>query len=168
MFQSSRTASGSWRWHSPNACSPSSASVISNSKPSRIRRATLRMTLESSTTRQVFIAASFFPCGQSAVPRCCSHPRLSRRERIAAHVEHAIHVEDDEKLSFQPMYAGRDAREARVEIDRVCFAGVVRKLEHLADGVDEKPVGLTLDLDADRHRRSVLLALRQPEPAAHV
>src|SRR5215471_10799448 len=155
MFQSSRTASGSWRWHSPNACSPSSASVIANSKPSRIRRATLRMTLESSTTRQVFIAASLFPCGSPQSHDVVSHPRLSRRERIAAHVEHAIHVEDDKKLSFQPMHAGRDARETRVEIDRVRFAGVVVQLEHLADGVDKKPVGLALELDSDRHRRLV-------------
>src|SRR5471030_1246674 len=58
MFQSSRIASGSPRLQTSSAFSPSSASEILKSRPSRIRLATFRMTLESSTTRHVFILAS--------------------------------------------------------------------------------------------------------------
>src|SRR4051795_1400919 len=58
MFQSSRIASGSPRLQTSSAFSPSSASMIWKSSPSRMRLATLRMTLESSTTRHVFILAS--------------------------------------------------------------------------------------------------------------
>src|SRR6201996_565470 len=58
MFQSSRIASGNPRLQISSAFSPSSASTIWKSSPSRMRRATLRMTLESSTTRHVLILAS--------------------------------------------------------------------------------------------------------------
>src|SRR5450759_3141083 len=47
-----------------SACSPSSPSTISNSSPSRIRRATLRMTLESSTIKHVFIAHPRYLCSK--------------------------------------------------------------------------------------------------------
>src|ERR1700728_4739174 len=55
MFQSSRIASGNPRLQTTSSFSPSSASTIWKSRPSRIRLATFRMTLESSTTRHVFI-----------------------------------------------------------------------------------------------------------------
>src|SRR5262245_19863133 len=77
MFQSSSTASGSRFWHALSASSPSSASEISKSSPSRMRRATLRITLESSTTRHVFMT---------------HRPLLSRRARTSpslSHLEHA-------------------------------------------------------------------------------
>src|SRR5690349_12164597 len=52
---SSSTASGNLYSQILSACAPSSASEISKSSRSRMRLATLRMTLESSTTRQVFM-----------------------------------------------------------------------------------------------------------------
>src|ERR1700687_1225312 len=58
MFQSSRIASGNPSLQTSSAFSPSSASMIRKSRPSRMRLATFRMTLESSTTRHVLISAS--------------------------------------------------------------------------------------------------------------
>src|SRR5204863_1529088 len=80
MFQSSSTASGMRPRQASSACSPASASEISNSSPSRIRRATLRMTLESSTTRQVFIAASLFTFAGVAAPSY----HFNRQQDLAA------------------------------------------------------------------------------------
>ena len=56
MFQSSSTPSGILRLQASRASLPSAASSISNSSSWSIFRATKRMTLESSTTRQVFMA----------------------------------------------------------------------------------------------------------------
>jgi hypothetical protein len=58
MFQSSRMPSGIRFRHASTASSPFSASAISNSSPSRILLATLRMTLESSITKNVFMVSS--------------------------------------------------------------------------------------------------------------
>src|SRR2546423_7279558 len=98
MFQSSNTASGILLRQLSSACSPSSASAISNSSPSRIRRATFRMTLESSTTRQVFITTSLFrfrltvKYSQQFFPLHCSC-------RLSAHsnIENTLDVENDQK-----------------------------------------------------------------------
>ena len=57
-------------WHpctTASACSPSSASMIWKSISSRMRRAIFRTTLESSTTRQVFISRP--PCLTSGACR---------------------------------------------------------------------------------------------------
>ncbi len=58
MFQSSSTASGMAARHHARASMPSAASAISKPMSSRTRRATLRITRLSSTTRQVFTACS--------------------------------------------------------------------------------------------------------------
>src|SRR3569623_1040622 len=58
MIHASSTASGRPRVQTSLAFSPSAASMISKFRPSRIRRATLRITLESSTTRHVFMLPS--------------------------------------------------------------------------------------------------------------
>src|SRR6476619_3287209 len=106
MFQSSSTASGMARLQASSAFSPSSASMIWKSRPSRIRRATLRMTLESSTTRHVLMAASlppqrgylhFFSLAPSSDALC--------RLRIRHQREDAIDVEDDHELAVEPMDA---------------------------------------------------------------
>src|SRR6266511_2332939 len=166
MFQSSSTASGISRLHSSIACWPSSASLILISSPSRMRRATLRMTLESSTTKQVFIAA------YSHHSRALAHPIgftiASCGKGIASHFEHAIDVEDHHELSFEAMHAARHAREVLVEVDRIGLARPVGELEHFAYRVDQQPVGLGPELDADRHRRPAVYARRQAEPAPHV
>src|SRR5471030_344163 len=104
MFQSSRMASGSPRLQTSSAFSPSSASTIWKSSPSSIRRATLRMTLESSPTRHVFISAStFFPIPNGTFPvqfqlTLCPPPILGR-QHDRHDFEDAIDVEEDHELA---------------------------------------------------------------------
>src|SRR5438128_4781809 len=122
MFQSSSTASGSSRLQCSSAFSPSSASMIWKSRPSRIRRATLRMTLESSTTRHVLMAASLPPQrgylhSVSVAPSSDALCRL----RIRHQLEDAIDVEDDHELAVEPMDAAGELGHARVEVDGVLF-----------------------------------------------
>src|ERR1700733_2808084 len=128
MFQSRRIASGSCRLHVSMASSPFSASTIWNSSPSRIRRATLRMTLESSTTKQVFITSSLHasranPLGFHRCPTYASrHRQPSCRRGFDAEVEHAIDVEHDKELAVEPKNAGGDAAQMAMEIDRIGLA----------------------------------------------
>src|SRR5713226_7956385 len=115
MFQSSSTASGICRRQASSACSPSSASAIWNSRPSRIRRATLRITLESSTTKQFFITSSHATLK--------FHVAFELRNRdTSAELEHPIEIEHHHKPCVQPMYAGRYVRELLIEIDGIVFA----------------------------------------------
>src|SRR5262245_38096464 len=109
MFQSSRTASGILARQASSACSPSSASVISKSSPSRMRRATFRMTLESSTTRHVFIA-TLAPL--QAVIDTHFLAAFSCRLGSRRDVEHPIDVENDQQLALEPVHTGRHARES--------------------------------------------------------
>src|SRR5258705_2934761 len=112
MFQSSRIPSGILPRQASSACSPSSASEISNSSPSRIRRATLRMTLESSTTKQVFIASSFLrPKVAVATHRPHSALRLVRSRRLGmiAYIELPVHVELDQMIAVEAIHDRRDA-----------------------------------------------------------
>jgi len=69
-----------------------------------------------------------------------------------------VHVENDHQLTLEPVHAAGDARQSRVEIDRIGFARVVAELHDLADRIDQQPVGLALELDAHRHRRPVVAA----------
>src|SRR5262245_9498001 len=112
MFQSSRIASGMVPRQISSACSPSSASEMSNSSPSRMRRATLRMTLESSTTRQVFISIL-----HSRPPLKHSQDVASRRRRRSVQFKNPIDIEDDQQLAVEPMHAGSDPCQPRIEID---------------------------------------------------
>src|SRR5438046_7958322 len=103
MFQSSSTASGSPRLQTSSAFSPSSASTIWKSSPSRIRRATLRITLESSTTRHVFIFGLLllpvpYRDGSNTISLQCLLTAL-RRHPVRHDLEHAVDVEDDHELS---------------------------------------------------------------------
>src|ERR1700730_11289403 len=103
MFQSSRIASGNPRLQTSSAFSPSSASTIWKSRPSRMRLATFRMTLESSTTRHVLILSLYFfqipkgtfPLQPKFTP---SHRRSLRRHHVRHDFENAIDVEDDHEL----------------------------------------------------------------------
>src|SRR5689334_24703624 len=100
MFQSSSTASGKPRLQASSAFSPSSASTIWKSKPSRMRRATLRMTLESSTTRHVLIVASYFPDPtRDFAFQIGGAFRALCRHQVGCHFEDAIDVEDDHQMS---------------------------------------------------------------------
>src|ERR1700716_4065286 len=104
MFQSSRIASGSPRLQTSSAFSPSSASMIWKSRPSRMRLATLRMTLESSTTRHVFILASASsPEGDFYITTqvCGVLPPVLCRQQVRHDFEDAIDVEDDHELAVE-------------------------------------------------------------------
>src|SRR5262247_1497329 len=122
MFQSSRIASGILPRQASSACSPSSASAISNSSPSRIRRATLRMTLESSTTKQVFIASFFLATNR----RRCHSPSASvfvRSRRLVVFTDfvHPFHVEHVQEFAIEAIHARRDTREPRVEVHGIAL-----------------------------------------------
>src|SRR5712671_1995102 len=110
MFQSSRIASGKARLHASSAFSPSSASMIWKSRPSRIRLVTFRMTLESSTTRHVLISASttsdpeWDDCvGAQSLSHSCL--LISRRQHLRHDFEDAIDIEDDHELAVEAMHA---------------------------------------------------------------
>src|SRR5262245_9743238 len=108
-----------------------------------MRRATFRMTLESSTTRQVFIVPS--------LPTTFSQIACSCRLELRRDVEHPVDIENHQKLAVEPMHAGGHPREPRIEIDRIVFPIAQRQLEHLADGVDQQTVGLAFPFDTDCH-----------------
>src|SRR6185295_17233216 len=125
MFQSSSTASGSSRLQASSAFSPSSASMIWKSRPSRIRRATLRITLESSTTRQVLmlspyssnsLAGRLHSLRKSAFAICLS------RHQVGCDLQHAIDIEDDHELAVEPVDAAGELGHAGIEVDGVFFA----------------------------------------------
>src|SRR5215475_6705993 len=170
MFQSSSTASGIARLQTSSAFSPSSASTIWKSRPSRIRRATLRMTLESSTTRHVLIVGLLLPDPQQGTfPIFNQSARPpSRGLCIRRQFEHAIDVEDDHQLAVEAVDAARELGHARIEIDGVFLAAVLGQAQHLADLVDQKAIGFPAQIDADRHRRRSVISLGQAEAGAHV
>src|SRR3954470_7532537 len=145
MFQSSRTASGKPRLQASSAFSPSSASRIWNSMPSRIRRATLRMTLESSTTRQVFITALEALCAENSATHSVFFATLfaSRRDCLVSQTQNSIDIEQHQQLVVETVDAGAQFGAPRVEIDRVGLAQVVVELEHFADAINQQPVGFT-------------------------
>src|SRR6266852_2325310 len=138
MFQSSRIASGNPRLQTSSTFSPSSASMIWKSRPSRMRLATFRMTLESSTTRHVLILASTsyrsrkgrFHCNLSW---CRTRRRSLRRHHVRHDFENAIDVEHDHELAVEAMYAAGELRHAGIEVDGVFLSAVIGELEHFAD-----------------------------------
>src|SRR5690349_10973332 len=128
MFQSSRTASGMARLHTSSAFSPSSASTIWKSRLSRMRRATLRMTLESSTTRHVLILSLCFPTfprGISLIAVWSACFRYLCGHQVRHEFEDAIDVEDDHELAVETVNAAGELGHAGIEIDGVFLAAVV-------------------------------------------
>src|SRR6478752_1548675 len=125
MFQSSKIASGSPRLQTSSAFSPSSASMIWKSRPSRMRLATFRMTLESSTTRHVLISVSlcFFQIPNGTFALQLGFTGARRRSLCRHHVRHdfenAIDVEDDHELAVEAMHAAGEFGHAGVEVDGV-------------------------------------------------
>src|ERR1700722_3601466 len=160
MFQSSRIASGNARRHVSIASSPFSASVIWKSSPSSMRRATLRLTLESSTIMPVSIVSSLSAARTNPLRFSVSlHSQpwpidmRSRGRRLGAEVEHPVDVEHDKKLSIEPEHARRYAGKLAIEIDGVRFAGGFRQFEYFAYRFDQKPERFGPGFDTDRHRR---------------
>src|SRR6185369_3249401 len=129
MFQSSRTASGRLRLQISSAFSPSSASTIWKSRPSRIRRAIFRTTLESSTTRHVLIF------GSHLLATGCE---LRGKRDLQRHVENAIDIEHDHEVTVEAMDAAGELGHAGIEIDGVFLAVLVGEPQHLADLVDQQ------------------------------
>src|SRR3981189_588810 len=144
MFQSSRTASGNPCLQTSSAFSPSSASMIWKSSPSRMRRATFRMTLESSTTRHVFILASTSFQDPKRVVSITDRMHRALRglcgQLVGCDFKDAVDVEHDHQLSVEAVNAGGHLGHARVEIYRVDLAAFVRELQNLADRIDQQPV----------------------------
>src|SRR5205085_7815660 len=156
MFQSSRTASGMARLQASSAFAPSSASMIWKSRPSRIRRATLRMTLESSTTRQVLMFGpygSYSSLSGRLVPYENSAAACLRRHHVRCDLQHAIDIEDDHELAVEPVDTAGEFCHAGIEVDGVFFAAGIGEPENLPDGVDQEPVGFATQVDADSHWR---------------
>src|SRR5207302_1147558 len=155
MFQSSRMASGKPRLQTSRAFSPSSASTIWKSRPSRIRRATFRMTLESSTTRHVLISASASsdPVRDIFIATRFALFAGSGRHHLRGDFEDAIDVEDDHELTVDAMDAAGKLGHAGIEIDGIFLAAVVGQAQHFPDLVDQEAVGFPAQVDADRHRR---------------
>src|ERR1700675_4092869 len=137
MFQSSRIASGNPRLQTSSAFSPSSASTIWKSSPSRMRLATFRMTLESSTKRHVLIfSLCFFQTQNGAFPFptvSASLPPVLCRQHVKHDFEHAIDVEDDHELAVEAMHAAGEFGHAGIEVDGVFLPALVGKFQHLAD-----------------------------------
>src|SRR5882724_11846013 len=163
MFQSSRMASGNPRLQISSAFSPSSASMIWKSSPSRIRLATFRMTLESSTTRHVLILAS--ACSDPRRDVCIAAYALPVTNLCRHHVRHdfenAIDIEHDHELAVEAMHAAGELGHAGIEVDGIFLAAVIGELEDLADLVDQQAIGFAAQVDANRHRRLAVVVLRQ-------
>src|SRR6478735_5974934 len=163
MFQSSRTASGMARLHASSAFAPSSASTIWKSRPSRIRRATLRMTLESSTTRHVLILGLCFPHSPKGRFHFQVLLALSLfflcRHQVRHDFEDAIDVEDEHELTVEAVDTAGELGHAGIEVDGVFLTTVIGQPEHFPDLVDQEAVGLTAQVDANRHRRLAVFAL---------
>ena len=111
-----------------------------------MRRATLRITAESSTTRQCFIGKT-----------------PDRMMRHAAGLRHRgsqdrVDVEDDEQPVLEAVDAARERGPALVEIHRVRLVARRGELHHLADVVDEEAEGFAAVLEADRHLAPAALA----------
>src|SRR5947208_641144 len=170
MFQSRRMASGKPRLQTSRAFSPSSASTIWKSRPSRIRRATFRMTLESSTTRHVLILSLCFFQSREGHYHCNAVRPLavSGRNHVRDDFKDAIDVENDHELAVEAMDTAGKLGHARIEIDGIFLAAVLGQAQHFPDLVDEESIGFTAQVHADRHRRLAVVGLGQPQAGAHV
>ena len=111
-----------------------------------MRRATLRMTLESSTTRHVFISAS-----TSTSRRDVSIPGSRLQAAIRSGTISRTRSTSRTTMSWPSRRWTPPASLAMrgIEIDGVFLAAVVGELQHLADLVDQQAVGLRR---ADRRR----------------
>src|SRR5207249_3386412 len=113
------------------------------SRPSRMRLATFRITLESSTTRHVLISASACSISQKGCFHCNSSlrtlPAILCRQHVRCDFEHAVDVEYDHELTVEAMYhAGDLARRQR-------HARQPLRHEHVLDARDRQPEQLAAD-----------------------
>ena len=97
------------------------------------------MTLESSTTRQVFMVASTLPVPLDRFHDRCRQPAMPPAFR--RDFQHAIDVEHDHQLSFEPMNAARHSRQRGSRLTGFASRLSIGKLDHFADRVDQQAVG---------------------------
>src|SRR5689334_1770428 len=113
--------------------------MIWKSRPSRMRRATFRMTLESSTTKHLFITTSL-SCSREQPAHSTHYPMrgASSRFNLRSHMQHPVNVENDQEPRIQSDDAGRNLRKPGIEISRVVLAHIIGERHHLADLIDQK------------------------------
>ena len=85
-----------------------------------------------------------------------------------ADIENSVDVEKDQEAPLEAVHAGRDACKLRIEVHRIVLATIGRKLQHLADRIDQQPVGFAFALDPDRHPRATVLERGQAQALAHI
>src|SRR4029078_13523097 len=156
MFQSSSTASGIDMRHLSSASRPFSASEAVNFISSRMRRATLRMTALSSTTKQCFIA--FLPL--------LFRRRRPSRSAVSVEIEHLVDIEPDNRALLEPMHTSAELGPARIEIDRIGLVAGALESEHVAHRIDDETVKFPAVLDADSDRRPAVFPGREAQRAA--
>src|SRR6516164_4510792 len=83
-------------------------------------------------------------------------------------VEDAIEIEHHHQLPVQAMDASRCLSEPALEIDRIVLLICCRQFQHVADGIDQQPVGFAAMLDADGKRLADILCGLDPEPPPHI
>src|SRR5436305_3026993 len=127
--------------------------MIVKPRTSRSMRATLRITLESSTTRHILILSS--TVRSAMIVAICS--LLTPRDCSCGCVEHLVYVEDDQHALPQPMHTTREPLQSLIEVDRIILQPCSRQLEHFSEAVDQQPVGLPVALETDGHRAAFRL-----------
>src|SRR5215204_6189689 len=100
--------------------------------PSRIRFATLRITLESSTTRQVFIMSLTLSIADRPAFLAASCGQFQRFK-----IEQPVDIENHEQLVLEPMNTRCDTLQPVIEIDRYGLGGVGAELQDFACAVDD-------------------------------
>src|SRR5689334_9641706 len=112
-----------------------------------MRRATLRIMLESSTIRQVFILSSLHY-------RCAWHiPPHLRGHSNSREIERAVGVKRDKNRVVEAKHARCHGAQYRVEIARGRLAIAIGEAEHFADAVHQNAERFRPSLNADDHMR---------------
>src|SRR5579863_1900165 len=161
MFQSSSMTSGIWRKHASRASWPSAASSIENCKSSRMRRATLRTTRESSTIRQDFMIR------YSVAPGHATGDLLGGF-RPNREVQHTSDVKYDQQRLFQAINAAGDFTPNWIQRRRVALRRLAVEAEHLAHGIDHDAIELAAVIDDDAHALLTIGQRRHAQPRPQI
>ena len=79
-----------------------------------------------------------------------------------AKIQHAIDIENDQKLAVEPRTRLRRRRASlRSRLTGFGSSSPSGELEHFADRIDQKAERFAPQFDADRHRRAAVFARRQ-------
>src|SRR5438874_11916401 len=104
-----------------------------------MRRATFLMTLESSTTRHVFILG--LQLHQIPIGMFSFQLRSSCRHQVRHNFENAIDVEDDHELAVETVNTTGELGHAGVEIDGVFSRAVSVEFQYPAHLADQRALG---------------------------